>query len=909
MKIRLLLLLSLIVSGLSAQEFVAFSNSTSDLTNISGFTYNDCVVDMDGDGLDDVVRVTSNNLFIDFQSAGGGFEHKAFPMSFNNVPSWSIAAGDIDGNGYNDLCFGDGNAVSFVKANDDGTAYEEHAIPDYIFSQRSTFADIDNDGHLDAFVCHDIDLSHPYRNDGMGNLVEDQTLIETIDLPGNYAAIWTDYDNDGDIDLYLTKCRGGASPGDPARTNALYQNNGDGTFTEVGAIAGVDDNAQSWSTVFEDFDNDGDMDAFIVNHDFQNRFYLNNGDGTFTDIIDQTGINPNDLGAWENASGDFNNDGYMDIISELSNELYLNNGDLTFTGQDLPFSPGAIGDINDDGFLDVMAWGNLYTNNGNDNNFIKVNTQGVMSNANGIGARVEIHGDWGIQIREVRSGQSFAPMSSMQIHFGLGEATEVDLLVVKWPSGVVTTIENPEINTTISVLESGCLLPPSELVVNGETTICPGETVELVAPDGFDNITWSNGGSGQTLTVGEEGSYNAILTDTSGCVSVSNSVAVNVIVETPPSIEVSGSESFCVGDEVTLTATGGTDYTWSNQSTEESITVSESGIFSVSIIGECSGTPLESETVELTAVQAPTPITEPLLDVVAGTSITLMADGQGGEVHWYDAETDGVLLGIGDEYITPEIPWGGAYFYPESVHIAPGEEQSGGKVDFDGDGGLPGQGAYNLFNSWEPFVLKSVEIRLPLNGNEGTRTIQLVDASENVLEETTFDVVFGEQTLELNWNVPVGDGLSLRCVEGSLFRNSDGVDYPYAIGDVGEITTSFFGPNFYYYFYDWKIEVGGSTCISDRVTVFVDAFVSTQEELAEAGVSIFPNPAQSELFVEMKSTASFVRILDITGKEIIHQNVNGNETLKLDVSDFASGVYTIQMEVDGKVLNSKVIVE
>ena len=89
-------------------------------------------------------------------------------------------------------------------ANADGTAYTEYYNPDYIFSQRSTFFDIDQDGDLDAFVCHDVDLSHPYRNDGTGTMVEDQALIQTVDLPGNYAAIWVDYNNDSHTDLYIT---------------------------------------------------------------------------------------------------------------------------------------------------------------------------------------------------------------------------------------------------------------------------------------------------------------------------------------------------------------------------------------------------------------------------------------------------------------------------------------------------------------------------------------------------------------------------------------------------------------------------------------------------------------------------------------------------------------------------------
>src|SRR5690606_31790695 len=125
--------------------------------------------------------------------------------------------------------------------------------------------------------------------------------------------------------------------------------------------------------------------------------------------------------------------GYIDIFSELDYALYLGNGDLTFTPQTLPFNNGGIGDFNNDGFLDVIFNNNLMINNGNDNNWIKINTLGIQSNKNGIGARVEIHGDWGIQIREVRAGQSFSPMSSLTVHFGLGTSTSIDSIVIKWP--------------------------------------------------------------------------------------------------------------------------------------------------------------------------------------------------------------------------------------------------------------------------------------------------------------------------------------------------------------------------------------------------------------------------------------------------------------------------------------------
>ncbi|MBT0607480.1 FG-GAP-like repeat-containing protein [Aequorivita echinoideorum] len=464
---------------------VTFTNNADLLGN-----YNDtseAAVDMNGDYLDDYVRVSSTGVGIDYQQPDGSFNSVFYPMNIQNVPDWSVAAGDIDGNGYNDLVLGNNSRVSFLFANSDGTAYTEDPRNEYIFSQRSTMADIDNDGLLDVFVCHDVDLSHPYRNNGGQNLVLDQTLIETLDRPGNYAAIWVDYDNDGDTDMYLTKCRGGAAPGDEDRDNAMYTNNGDGTFTENALDIGMRDNAQSWATVFEDFDNDGDFDAFIVNHDFQNRLMENDGTGMFTDVIVGSGINPTDLGAWENQSGDFNNDGFVDIFSEMSKELYLNNGDMTFTGQDLSFDEGGIGDFNNDGFLDVVNDGNLWINAGNGNNWVKVGLEGVDSNKNGIGARVKIVGAWGTQMREVRSGQGFSHMNSLLAHFGIGTSTEIETLIIEWPSGTVDVIENPDMNTTHIIVEGSS---PLSIASFDKTNIriYPNPTSEIltISMDGLD---------------------------------------------------------------------------------------------------------------------------------------------------------------------------------------------------------------------------------------------------------------------------------------------------------------------------------------------------------------------------------------------------------------------------------------
>ncbi len=478
MKMKKLLLLSFTIFSLTnliAQP--SFSNSNNLIGNYDGYT--SITVDMNGDYLDDFVRVSETGVGIDYQQADGTFESVFIAMIIQWVPDWSAAAADIDGNGYTDLLLGNGQRASFLFANDDGTAFTEVFEDLYIFSQRTNLVDIDNDGDLDAFVCHDVDGNHNYRNDGNQNMVLDFNLIETLNLAGNYASLWVDYDNDGDTDMHLTKCRQGSSPGDPERTNAMYRNNGDGTYTEVAATINLDDNEQSWATVWQDFDNDGDFDAFCVNHSDANRFYENDGTGVFTDIIVSTGINPTDLGAWENHGADFDNDGYVDIFSEMARELYMNNGDMTFTGYDLPFDEGAVGDFNGDGYLDVGRAGDLWMNDGGTNNWVKFALVGVESNLHGIGARITINGDWGTQIREVRSGTGYSHMSTLIAHFGLGTSTEIESVLIEWPSGTVDLIENVDINSQHVFIEGENVLGTSDFALNG-ISLYPNPTSAMV---------------------------------------------------------------------------------------------------------------------------------------------------------------------------------------------------------------------------------------------------------------------------------------------------------------------------------------------------------------------------------------------------------------------------------------------
>ncbi|UUC47251.1 FG-GAP-like repeat-containing protein [Flavobacterium cerinum] len=445
--------------SLTEQPYIApLISFTVQPQSLAGFSYKNCVVDMNGDYLDDIVAVGNNQMRILYQSANGTYTGTTFPLSgVSHLPSWSIAAGDLDKNGYNDLIFGGGNGATFVKSNADGSAYIAQSFSQYIFCQRTNFIDFNNDGHLDIFVCHDVNPNVIFINDGNNNLTYRQGGLGDHLQGGNYGSIWVDYDNDGDSDLFIAKCRGGNIS---ASINELHRNDGNGVFTNVSAQAGLADPIQTWSSAWGDFDNDGDMDVFVgasSNTNGMHKLMRNNGDGTFTDITSTTGIPALTSLGQENVAHDFNNDGYIDIFGP-GNTILFNNGNMTFTKQALGgISNGPIGDLNNDGFLDIHNGDNIYLNTPNANKWLKLSLKGIQSNANGIGARVEIYGPWGKQIRDVRSGDGFRNMSSLNVHFGLGNAVKADLVVIKWPSGIVDTYTNVNQNQHLVVVEGNTL--------------------------------------------------------------------------------------------------------------------------------------------------------------------------------------------------------------------------------------------------------------------------------------------------------------------------------------------------------------------------------------------------------------------------------------------------------------------
>jgi hypothetical protein len=433
----------------------------------------------------------------------------------------------------------------------DGTfedAAEKAGLADQLGGLNCVQADYNNDGNLDIFVIRGAWLNWPMRpsllrNNGDGTFTDVTKEAGLMEPANAIAAQWADYDNDGLLDLYLC-CEN--------NVNRLYHNKGNGTFEEVAAKAGVQGNGQGGKgCAWIDYDNDGYPDLFVNHLHGTAQLFHNNRDGTFTEVTKEMGIDGPRSGfsCW---AFDFDNDGYLDIFAtsynrtladivkgmmgqphaRFSNKLYRNMGGKGFQdvtkeyGLDMVFATmgSNFGDFDNDGFLDMYLgtgdpelsmlvpnrmfknvagkrfaeitassgtghlqkghgvacgdWdrdGNvdifiemggalngdryhnvLFQNPGHDNSWLTVKLIGKKTNRSAIGARIKAVTAGGEPLtvhRHVSSGSSFGG-NPLQQTIGLGKATRVATLEITWPtSGTKQVFHDVAVNQAIEVTE------------------------------------------------------------------------------------------------------------------------------------------------------------------------------------------------------------------------------------------------------------------------------------------------------------------------------------------------------------------------------------------------------------------------------------------------------------------------
>ncbi len=436
--------------------------------------------------------------------------------------SWA----DYDNDGYYDLFvtnqFGDNNSLFRGGRNSTFTRITNSDIVSETFQATSSrWADFDNDGDLDLFVTNAGGDNFFYENIKSGESFSRITSGSIVgDGGASNSCAWGDFDNDGFVDLFVANGDG--------ENNFLYRNNHNGTFTKVTDGPVVNDGGSSTDGCWSDFDSDGDLDLFVTNTDNEhNFFYRNEGEGLFTKITE--GIVANDFGASAGANWvDFDNDRDLDLFVVNSNQqfnfLYANNGDGTFTKitDDIVASDwgdsraSAWADVDKDGDLDLFvanagnqhncfyfnvgngafqkqasseiatdygqstgaSWcdmdrdgdldlfvtndngetNDLYRNLGTEANWINIKLVGSTSNRAGIGAKILVKASldtigarW--QMREV-SGQAQSSQSCLNETFGLGAAAIIDSIRVQWPSGKIQVLTDVEVNRILEINEA-----------------------------------------------------------------------------------------------------------------------------------------------------------------------------------------------------------------------------------------------------------------------------------------------------------------------------------------------------------------------------------------------------------------------------------------------------------------------
>lgn len=406
-------------------------------------------------------------------------------------------------------------------------------VGDTSWSTSAAFFDYDNDGDVDLYVANYVqyDLSqvdenlepylrgvqdtreemprtyqhprnfpgaedHLWRNDGEGLFVDvtrASGLVDTVWSEGRgLGVVATDYDDDGDVDLYVAN---------DAVRNFLYRNDADGTFSEIGVLAGVaygmDGQREAGMGVDAgDYNNDGHMDLVVTNFEQEpTSLYRNNGKGFFPHVSYSTGMGLISLKDLSFGTGflDYDNDGYQDLFIasghvldnvalfdqstsyEQQNMLLRNQGpdqqgryhfehvsDQVGQGMLLKrASRGtAFGDYDDDGDVDILVANcgqrpNLLRNDGGHvNNWLKIQTVGTGSNRDGIGARIVVRAGDISQVKEVRGSHSYLSHSDLRLNFGLGHRARADVVEISWPSGVVQRFQGVDANRVLVVTEA-----------------------------------------------------------------------------------------------------------------------------------------------------------------------------------------------------------------------------------------------------------------------------------------------------------------------------------------------------------------------------------------------------------------------------------------------------------------------
>lgn len=609
-------LFSLIVVNASGQQFVKLADSLAVSSFASGiYGSGISLFDWNLDGYDDIVLLQEDSLpSFYLNNEGEGFSRISFEGVDVTGEIKSVNWVDFNNDGNPDLSFNVHNGGpelllnlgDFVFQNITELSGIRSVDTDWGFFH--SWGDYDRDGLPDLMVTnYNFDLAEScfnylYRNNGDLTFtdVTAQAGIHQEDEP-TFIGMWSDYDNDMEPDLFLLNDRS-------TWRNFLYRNSGDGNFVEKGVSANMDDFMDSMSGTIGDYNNDGYFDIYITNTPINgNKLFRNSSAGIFSEISSTMNVQMFQW-SWGAVWVDYDNDGWQDLFvvtqpfigfGAPGNHYLFKNLQNTFEWQPLAgFQPSAgftyatgRADFNNDGFPDLLTHSKLplgteiWMNTASTGNYLKVRLQGVISNRDAIGARLEMSAASGKQYRYIYCGEQFISQNSQWQHFGLGQDNQVDTLTVLWPSGHIDRFFNLEVNNAL-VLVEGSSLTNELSIIQGQTGFCQGDSIILSAGE-WDSYLWSNGDTTQQTTINH--TQNAHVTVFNGEFYIpSDTLFIEEF--TSPVIDANVIHPACFGNEdgslslLLDSANFNFSLEWSNGASTSYITGLGSGEYSVEVI-------------------------------------------------------------------------------------------------------------------------------------------------------------------------------------------------------------------------------------------------------------------------------------------------------------------------------------